>query len=91
MKEMDEAIKRANEIRDKSNKYWKERAEERRQQRESGKAPTKCISGFCDNGDDEGDEDSFSDAHHPDGKNDYNELYETLLITGELDLPGEWD
>jgi hypothetical protein len=73
-------------IRKKWVEYWFERAAER----ERMKNPMLDGHGF-DDGRDSRDSENHLDITHPDGKNDYDELYETLLITGELDLPGEWD
>jgi hypothetical protein len=76
------------EIRKKWVEYWFKRAEEREQQKNTNKTQVRQECGCredCDNGGD------YSGNINPNGKNDYDEMYETLLITGELDLPGEWD
>jgi hypothetical protein len=85
MEEFREAVIKANEIREKSNKYWIGRAEERRQKRENSLRSLNQGRGFSSG------DGSCGSAYVPSDAISYDEMYETLLITGELDLPGEWD
>jgi hypothetical protein len=68
------------ETRKKNVKLWEDHFKERERQKENSKPAVSRGCGFSDSG-----------IVSPGGANDFEEIYETLLITGELDLPGEWD